>query len=102
MKNRPHIITVRLNQAEYDHLNEQAEKSTVSKEALMRSLIMGLNIHSRPCKHHGKLLSTLSDISNGVNEILRRSRTGEALKEKDIALLRKLLTDTWQIMSERY
>ena len=52
MRRRGHVIPLRLNEREYRHLCEQVKTSGFSREEYLRSLILGKEIHLRPCTHH--------------------------------------------------
>lgn len=52
MRKRNHVIPVRLNAREVRELNEQVERSGLSREEFMRSLILGAQVHAKPCEHH--------------------------------------------------
>ena len=49
MRKRNHVIPVRLNARELRELEEQVEKSGLSREEFMRSLILGAQVHAKPC-----------------------------------------------------
>ena len=49
MRKRNHVIPVRLNAREVRELNEQVERSGLSREEFMRSLILGAQVHAKPC-----------------------------------------------------
>ena len=55
-RKRQHQIALRLNDQELYHLNRQSSLSGLSREAYIRSLIMGAKLHPRPCTHHADLL----------------------------------------------
>lgn len=46
MRKRNHVIPVRLNARELRELEEQVEKSGLSREEFMRSLILGAQVHA--------------------------------------------------------
>ena len=48
MRKRNHVIPVRLNAREVRELNEQVERSGLSREEFMRSLILGAQVHANP------------------------------------------------------
>jgi hypothetical protein len=101
MKKRAHIITVRLNDSEYDHLKAHMEKSAQNMESTMRRLILNMNVPSRPCEHHGELLKQLSALSNDAHDILDRlAKSGEAAEE--IPALRDILSKTWMLIATKY
>jgi hypothetical protein len=102
MNNRKHLIRLRLSDSEYGLFLHKVEESGLSQSAFMRRLINGATLVQRPCEHHGELLSRLSDISNGMGEILRRAQASDTVTDQDTAMLRQLITDTWGVVSERY
>ena len=60
MRKRNHVIPVRLNAREVRELNEQVERSGLSREEFMRSLILGAQVHAKPCEHHPELLRKIA------------------------------------------
>lgn len=60
MRKRNHVIPVRLNARELRELEEQVEKSGLSREEFMRSLILGAQVHAKPCEHHPELLRKIA------------------------------------------
>ena len=55
MRKRNHVIPVRLNTKELRFLEEQVEKSGLSREEYIRSIVMGGEVRARPCEHHTEL-----------------------------------------------
>lgn len=102
MSHRKYLIRLRLSSSEHSLFMRKVEESGLSQAAFIRRLINGATLAQRPCEHHGELLSTLSDISNGVGEILRHSRAGDTLTEQDSNRLHTLISDAWRVVSERY
>lgn len=64
MRKRNHVIPVRLNAKELRYLEEQVKKSGFSREEYLRTLIMGAEVHAKPCEHHGDLLRKISGLCN--------------------------------------
>ena len=56
MRKRSRVIPLHLTDRELRQLNEQAERSGLSREELLRSLIRGAELRARPCEHHADLL----------------------------------------------
>ncbi len=48
MRKRNHVIPVRLNAKELRFLEEQVEKSGLSREEYIRSIVMGGEVRARP------------------------------------------------------
>ena len=62
MRKRNHVVPVRLNAKELRHLDEQVAKSGLSREEFMRSLILGAQLHTKPCEHHADLLRKIAGL----------------------------------------
>ena len=69
MRKRNHVIPVRLNARELRELEEQVEKSGLSREEFMRSLILGAQVHAKPCEHHPELLRKIAGLCNNANQL---------------------------------
>ena len=69
MRKRNHVIPVRLNAKELRFLEEQVEKSGLSREEYIRSLVMGGEVRARPCEHHTELLRKISGLCNNANQL---------------------------------
>ena len=68
MRKRNHVIPVRLNARELRELEEQVEKSGLSREEFMRSLILGAQVHAKPCEHHPELLRKIAPMLRMLRE----------------------------------
>lgn len=68
-RKRSHQIALRLNDRELCHLNRQSNLSGLSREAYIRSLIMGSELHPRPCTHHADLLRKVAGLCNNANQL---------------------------------
>ena len=69
MRKRNHVIPVRLNTKELRFLEEQVEKSGLSREEYIRSIVMGGEVRARPCEHHTELLRKVSGLCNNANQL---------------------------------
>ena len=69
MRKRNHVIPVRLNAKELRFLEEQVEKSGLSREEYIRSIVMGGEVRARPCEHHTELLRKISGLCNNANQL---------------------------------
>ena len=65
-RKRRRVISLRLTEKELQHLNRLAAQSGLSREKLLRALIMGETIRPRPCTHHEDLLRKVSGLCNIV------------------------------------
>ena len=62
MRKRNHVIPVRLNERELRELEEQVEKSGLSREEFMRSLILGEQVNAKPCEHNPETLRKIAGL----------------------------------------
>ena len=93
-RKRRHVIPLRLTEKELKHLNQLAAQSGLSREQLLRALIMGETIRPRPCTHHEDLLRKVSGLCNNANQLAHQAnstgRTEQKSVEKMIALTREV------------
>lgn len=81
-RKRRHVVPIRLTEKELRHLNRQSNLSGLSREAYLRSLIMGAELHPRPCTHHAGLLRKVAGLCNNANQLAHRANsTGVAGQE---------------------
>lgn len=81
---RPYkVITLRLNAAQYAHLQQQATTVGLKMEPMIRQLIMGVNLRPRPPDTYAALLRELSAIGNNINQLAHKANArGEATHEE--------------------
>lgn len=69
MRRRSHRVNVWLDDQEYAHLKKQVEESGLGIEAVVRNLVMGLEVKAKPPEQYAGLLRELSAIGNNINQI---------------------------------
>lgn len=81
---RPYkVLTLRLDAAQYAHLQQQAAIAGLKMEPLLRQLIMGNNLRPRPPDTYAALLRELSAIGNNINQLAHQANArGEATNEE--------------------
>ena len=87
MRKRNHVVPVRLNAKELRFLDEQVQKSGLAREEFLRSLIVGAEVHAKPCEHHANQLAHAANA------------TGRAETENVREMLR-ISKEVWQIVKE--
>ncbi|MDB7909053.1 plasmid mobilization relaxosome protein MobC [Flavonifractor plautii] len=76
-------ITLRLDAAHYVRLTETARTAGLKIEAMLRQLIMGVNLRPRPPDTYAALLRELNAIGNNVNQLAYQANArGEATQEE--------------------
>lgn len=86
---------IRLNSVEYDHLKKQSKISGLSGEALIRSLIMDIDIKPIPSEQLNEIRRQLSAIGNNINQIARMANSTGYVDKKDIDAIKTMQTQIW-------
>ena len=93
-RKRPHRIHVYLNDEELQQLNIMVAYTNMSREAVLRELIMGLTIKEKPPIEYGEIVRELRRISANVNQMVV---TLHAHGFVDEPRLRTIENDLWQM-----
>lgn len=102
MRKRNHVIPVRLSAKELKHLEEQVASSGLNREEYLRSLIMGAEVHPKPCTHHADLLRKVVGLCNNANQLAQVANgTGTAGQESIDEMLRISKT-VWKYVKEMW
>ena len=86
MRKRNVQILFRLNDEEAAYLYELVERSGHSKEALLRSMLMGYRLCEKPDPEFYKIMRELSAIGNRINQLAAKAN---ALDFVDAPMLRE-------------
>lgn len=100
MKLRERKITVRLTDAERDHLQEQAELVGLGIEPFIRNTILGTRMKPRPKEEWAELLRQTSGVSNNVNQIARKVNSGEPATVEALRLVLDMQKQIWDKLQE--
>ena len=102
MRKRNHVIPVRLNTKELRFLEDQVEKSGLSREEYIRSIVMGGEVRARPCEHHTELLRKVSGLCNNANQLAHvANRTGQA-SQQSLEEMTRLVRAVWRAVKEQW
>ena len=102
MRKRNHVIPVRLNTKELRFLEEQVEKSGLSREEYIRSLVMGGEVRARPCEHHTELLRKISGLCNNANQLAHVANSCGMAGEESIREMLRMTKETWRLVKEEW
>ena len=95
MKLRERKITVRLTDAECDHLLAQAELAGLKIEPFVRNVILGVQMQPRPKEEWAELLRQTSGIANNIKQITKRANSGEPVTEETLRLIADMQVQIW-------
>ena len=111
MRKRNHVIPVRLNAKELRFLEEQVEKSGLSREEYIRSIVMGgevrarpcgAQVHAKPCEHHPELLRKIAGLCNNANQLAHVANGCGMAGEESIREMLRMTKETWRLVKEEW
>lgn len=91
---------MRLTAKELRRLNEQAERSGLSREEFLRSLIKGTNIKAKPCTHHADLLHKVAGLCNNANQLARVANTYGQADQASVNEMTRIARMVWEDVKE--
>ncbi len=98
MKRRNNKVTVRLTNAEKQHLEKQAYATGMNMEQFIRNLISGSNLRERPSEYWKEVVSQLSAIGNNINQIAHNTNITKNVNDTDMRETLSLMNDVWNIV----
>ena len=98
MKRRNKKVTVRLTNAEKQHLEKQAYATGMNMEQFIRNLISGSNLRERPSEYWKEVVSQLSAIGNNINQIAHNTNITKNVNDTDMRETLSLMNDVWNIV----
>jgi len=95
-------ITLRLNEAEYAHLQRQTQATGLKMEPLIRQLILGVQLRPRPPDEYAALLRELSAIGNNANQIARIANGKKDIDPHEINEAVRLLRQAARLVKDSF
>lgn len=102
MRKRNHVIPVRLNAKELRFLEEQVEKSGLSREEYIRSIVMGGEVRARPCEHHAELLRKISGLCNNANQLAHVANSTGFAGRQSVDEMTRIAREVWRAVREQW
>ena len=102
MRKRNHVIPVRLKAKELRHLEEQVKKCGFSREEYLRTLIMGAEVHAKPCEHHADLLRKIAGLCNNANQLAHVANASGTASQESLREMLRISREAWQIVKEEW
>lgn len=101
-RKRRHIVPIRLTEKELRHLNRQSSLSGLPREAYIRSLIMGAELHPRPCTHHADLLRKVAGLCNNANQLAHRANATGVAGQESVDKMTALAAEVYRAVKENW
>ena len=94
-------ISVRLNRQEHRMLKEKCRQTGLTIEGLVRSLIDGCEVRSRPPDSYRDLAREIAAVGNNLNQIAHTANSTGYVSRTQIERLASLMARVWQLVQER-
>lgn len=101
-RKRQHQIALRLNDQELRHLNRQSNLSGLSREAYIRGMIMGAELHPRPCTHHADLFRKVAGLCNNANQLAHRANSTGVAGQESVDRMTALAAEIYRLVKENW
>lgn len=101
-RKRPHQIALRLNDRELRHLNRQADLCGLSREEYLRALVMGTELHPRPCTHHADLLRKVAGLCNNANQVAYRANSTGVAGQESVDKMIRISQEIWKEVKNQW
>lgn len=75
MRKRNVQVMFRMNKKEAQHLDKLVQKSGLSKEAFLRAVIAGYQLHEKPDAAFYEAMGQMSAIGNNLNQLARKANS---------------------------
>lgn len=101
MRSRPIRIELYLNEKEFEKLKQVEDKSGLTRQQLLRNLILNVKIKEQPTAEIATVRRALSAIGNNVNQIARVVNTQQNVSNEQLTVIRKMLTNLWEWIEQQ-
>ncbi|MEE0707523.1 MAG: plasmid mobilization relaxosome protein MobC, partial [Gemmiger sp.] len=79
-----------------------AAQSGLSREKLLRALIMGETIRQRPCTHHEDLLRKVSGLCNNANQVAHRANSTGVAGQESVDKMIRISQEIWKEVKSQW
>ena len=94
--------TMKENEHELSFLNRQVAASSLNREEYLRTLIVGKEIHPRPCTHHADLLRKVAGLCNNANQLAHRANSTGTAGQGSVDEMTRLTQEVWREVKENW
>lgn len=101
MRRRNRHISVWMNEQEYRHLKEQAQKAGLGMDPFIRNLVAGVQLRPRPPDEVAALVRELHAIGNNANQIAHWANAQKSASEEEIRRAAALVYEAARLVKER-
>lgn len=95
-RQRQHRVEICLSDKEHRHLKKQMAATGLSCAALLRRLVLGLDIRPRPPEEWPELVRQVSAIGNNINQIVRVANSEKKVEPQVLHEVMRLQAAVWE------
>ncbi|WP_367180103.1 plasmid mobilization relaxosome protein MobC [uncultured Subdoligranulum sp.] len=68
----------------------------------MRALVMGTEVHPRPCTHHADLLRKVAGLCNNANQLAHRANSTGVAGQESVDRMTALAAEIYQLVRQQW
>ena len=102
VRKRRFVVSFHVDENELSFLNRQVAASSLNREEYLRTLIVGKEIHPRPCTHHGELVRQISGLCNNANQLAHRANSTGIAGQDSVDEMTLLARQIWNEINEKW
>ena len=102
VRKRGFVVSFHVDENELSFLNRQVAASSLNREEYLRTLIVGKEIHPRPCTHHADLLRKVAGLCNNANQLAHRANSTGTAGQGSVDEMTRLTQEVWQEVKENW
>ena len=99
-KKRTYRIEFYVNEKEYNKILKQQKLSGLTKSALMRDLVLGLDIRPAPPEKYFEIYRLTANIANNTNQVAKIANATGQIDSMRINGLLTMVNKCWQLLKE--
>ena len=102
VRKRRFVVSFHVYENELSFLNRQVAASSLNREEYLRTLIVGKEIHPRPCTHHAELVRKVSGLCNNANQLAHRANSTGMAGQQSVDEMMRIAKEVWREIKENY
>lgn len=95
-RQRQHRVEICFSDKEHHHLKKQMANTGLSCSALLRRLVLGLDIRPRPPDEWPELVRQVSAIGNNINQLVRVANSERKVDPETLREVMRLQAAVWE------
>ena len=83
-------------------LNSTRVLAPTSREEYLRALVMGTELHPRPCPHHADLLRKVAGLCNNANQLAHRANSTGVAGQESVDKMIRISQEIWKEVKNQW